>query len=339
MAIFEDVSGKAQVVSTGSNARSESVSDVSERHKLDGSVERDTHTVTAGPNGQTMTVDTSEKSQTIHGTVFHTTEVVSDDGMGHRTETLTRSFDQQKGGAVITQAESVSKNLAAGESAVDLTKALEDRGTLGVSHDMTLSRTSKDASGTTHSDTLVHHFDTVGNESNRHIESVSRASVQHGIESVDTISRTEADGKSSIAATHSEVSMGRDGRAYEASEQRSQSESHSDGLSAHVSQSLTGHLVKNGYSAEEARNTVAGISESLGHAIGGHSMGTAGSVEFHKQGPVAVSMSSGHAESTSNTVAVSMDELKKVHESGQSQDLTSGHHASTMQTAANEMSR
>ena len=115
-------------------------------------------------------------------------------------------------------------------------------------------------------------------------------------------------------------------------------ESQSSGLSHHVSQSLEQHLTQHGYTAEGARQSVSGVSDSLGQAISNHAMGSGGAVEFHKSGDVAVSMSSGKAESSADTVAVSMDELKRVHESGMTQSLSSGHQMSRSDSVGNQAS-
>lgn len=114
---------------------------------------------------------------------------------------------------------------------------------------------------------------------------------------------------------------------------------HSEGLPAHVSDSLVNHLVNHGYSAQEAQQTVQGVSHTLSQEVNGHAMGQTGSVEFHKEGPVAVSLSNGNAASSGNTVTVSMDALKTVHESGIAQNLESVQTARQAPQSSPELSR
>jgi hypothetical protein len=301
MAIFEDVNGVAHAVSTAQHSTGETSSEgtTSSKHNRDGSVETSSHTVTTRPDGKAVTVDTFDTSKEVNGTVYHTTKTLSDDGHGHRTESLSNSFEQNRGGAHIVQGETVTKQLGAHEAPVDLSKALEERGTLGVTHDLTLSRETHDKYGAVHNDTVARHYDTVGNESRSSWGSVSGVNARSSNVSGST--------SFSHAEDHNTTS----------SESRS-------GLSPHVGQSIENRLVSEGYSVAEARETVKGVSESLGRAVNAHTAGTANSVEFHKEGPVAVSMTSGHAVSSGNSVAISMDELKAVHESGQVHSLQSG---------------
>jgi hypothetical protein len=414
MAIFEDVNGAAHVVSTQHSVREvKSVGESSSKHNRDGSVETSSHTVKTGPDGKSVTVDTLDTSKDVNGTIYHTTKVLSDDGQGHRFESLSNSFEQNKNGAHMVQSETVTKQLGAHEAPVDLTKALEERGTLGVTHDMRLTRETHDQSGATLSDTVARHFDTVGNESRSSWSGVSESAGMlisggirssgseggsHGLGVTSGHTRevgvaNNAEGAAAAARylqSHSEgassghtegvgVANNAQGAAAAARYLQSHSEgvfsghtegvgvannaegaaaaarylqSHSEGvssghastgLSEHVSQSIENRLVSDGYSVAEARETVKGVSESLGHAVSTHTAGTSSSVEFHKEGPVAVSMTSGEAVSSNKTVALSMDELKAVHESGHVQSLQSGRSlgasANTMSGASMEMSR
>jgi hypothetical protein len=445
MAIFEDVNGAAHVVSTQHSVREvKSVGESSSKHNRDGSVETSSHTVKTGPDGKSVTVDTLDTSKDVNGTIYHTTKVLSDDGQGHRFESLSNSFEQNRNGAHMVQSETVTKQLGAHEAPVDLTKALEERGTLGVTHDMRLTRETHDQSGATLSDTVARHFDTVGNESRSswsgvsesagmlisggirssgseggshglgvtsgHTREVGVANNAEGAAAAARYLQSHSEGASSghtegvgvannaqgaaaaarYLQSHSEgvysghtegvgVANNAEGAAAAARYLQSHSEgvssghaqgvgvannaqgaaaaarylqSHSEGvssghastgLSEHVSQSIENRLVSDGYSVAEARETVKGVSESLGHAVSTHTAGTSSSVEFHKEGPVAVSMTSGEAVSSNKTVALSMDELKAVHESGHVQSLQSGRSlgasANTMSGASMEMSR
>jgi hypothetical protein len=321
MAIFEDVNGVAHAVSTQhSMSEVSSVGASSSKHNRDGSTETASHTVTTRPDGKSATVDTLDTSKEINGTVYHTTKVLSDDGQGHRTQSLTSSFEQNKNGEHIVQSETVTKQLGAHEAPVDLTRALEERGTLGVTHDLRLSRETHDKSGAAHDSTMLRHFDTVGNESRSLQESVSAGNANHSV-SMASGSRAYS-GHSE--ASHPADSVSSIGNSQSYGHSVGQTHSASTGLSAHVSQSIENRLVSEGYSVAEARETVKGVSESLGRAVNTHTAGTTNSVEFHKEGPVAVSMTSGHAVSSGNSVAISMDELKAVHESGQVHSLQSG---------------
>jgi hypothetical protein len=407
MAIFEDVNGVAHAVSTAQHSRGETSSEgtTSSKHNRDGSVETSSHTVTTRPDGKTVTVLTLDTTKEVNGTVYHTDKVFSDDGQGHRSESLSNSFEQNKGGAHIVQTETVTKQLGAHEARPDLTKALEERGTLGVTHDITIFRETHDKNGAVRTEVDARHFDTVGNQSASGWGSVSfgenaqrstdvregssgaQLSEGHssGVGASASSSYSHSEGVSSghtgevgvannaygaaaaarYLQSHSEgVSSGHTGEvgvannAYGAAAAARYLQSHSEGgsssgyseshgsgvgasssyshsggvssgrastgLSAHVSQSIENRLVSEGYSAAEARETVKGVSESLGHAVNAHTAGTANSVEFHKEGPVAVSMTSGPAVSSGTSVAISMDELKAVHESGQVHSLQSG---------------
>jgi DNA uptake protein ComE-like DNA-binding protein len=93
-------------------------------------------------------------------------------------------------------------------------------------------------------------------------------------------------------------------------------------LAPHVSQSLEQHLSQNGYSAQDAAQTVRDIGPQLAQAINDHSMGQGGAIEFHQSGPVAVSLASTQAEAQPGVVSVAMDQLKAVHESGMAQNLS-----------------
>jgi hypothetical protein len=331
MAIFEDVNGVAHAVSTAQHSRGETSSEgtTSSKHNRDGSVETSSHTVTTRPDGKAVTVDTFDTSKEVNGTVYHTTKTLSDDGHGHRTESLSNSFEQNRGGAHIVQGETVTKQLGANEAPVDLSKALEERGTLGVTHDLTLSRETHDKYGAVHNDTVARHYDTVGNESRSSSGSVSyqqNATMHYG-ESTTAfsggITGSGSTGVSSGVNARSSNVSGSASFSHTEDHNTTRSESRS-GLSPHVGQSIENRLVSEGYSVAEARETVKGVSESLGRAVNAHTAGTANSVEFHKEGPVAVSMTSGHAVSSGNSVAISMDELKAVHESGQVHSLQSG---------------
>jgi flagellar hook protein FlgE len=94
--------------------------------------------------------------------------------------------------------------------------------------------------------------------------------------------------------------------------------------------------VNHGYSAHEAQQTVQGVSHTLAQEVNAHAMGQTGSVEFHKEGAVAVSLSNGNAASGGSTLAVSMDTLKTVQESGITQNLDA---IQTARHASPELSR
>jgi hypothetical protein len=104
-------------------------------------------------------------------------------------------------------------------------------------------------------------------------------------------------------------------------QKQSYHEQSGSGLAPHVSDSLKAHLVKAGYTAQDAAETVNGVSQHLAKALDDHAMGTGASVEFHASGPVAVSLSNRHASPQADTISVPMDQLKAVHESGRAQSL------------------
>jgi hypothetical protein len=319
MAIFEDVNGVAHAVSTQhSTGEVSSEGTSSSKHNRDGSVETSSHTVTTRPDGKTVTVLTLDTTKEVNGTVYHTDKVFSDDGQGHRSESLSNSFEQNKGGAHIVQTETVTKQLGAHEARPDLTKALEERGTLGVTHDITIFRETHDKNGAVRTEVDARHFDTVGNQS-----ASGWGSVSFGENAQRSTDVREGSSGAQLSESHSSGVGASASSSYSHSGGVSSGRA-STGLSAHVSQSIENRLVSEGYSAAEARETVKGVSESLGHAVNAHTAGTANSVEFHKEGPVAVSMTSGPAVSSGTSVAISMDELKAVHESGQVHSLQSG---------------
>jgi hypothetical protein len=362
MALFEDVNGKAQVVSTSgsSDGVSHTTTTQHSEHKLDGSNTNYAHSVRVGPDGNTITTESTDQVVRAGGKEFHEAQVISDDGLGHRTETLTRSFVADEKGGMMAQAQSVSMSLAPGQQPVDLSRKLDEHAggvhQPGLTYSNTTTHDHVDArtgAHTTSVDAVT--WDKVGNRSHHTEQMTSVAHIEHGNVVVDA-SHSKSDGNSSSQeTTHKVMSLASDGRLYEESISgsaggsysqstgRSELHSTSTGLSSHVSDSLKQHLQSSGWSAREASETVDNVSQHLGDAIGSHVRGTGGSVHFHSTGPEVVSMTSGHGMSVgeSNTVSVSMDRLKDVHESGLTQSLASNHGVSHSRDngASMEMSR
>lgn len=290
MAIFEDVNGKAQVVSTEAAV---------------------THTEGHGTSSS-WSHDGAGKHTDNH---FNTMQSVSDDGHGHRSETFTKTTEVVTHDAKTHQvhtdivSQSVTKELAAGQAAVDLSKVMDEHSDGSTIPGLTYRN---------------EHKESVATESGRVI------SEQHDVVAWDKVGNRESHGGGHNSSGDSWGSMSGGvsqsssvGHGHSVGEGISNGHSFqsSAGLSAHVSDSLVNHLVSHGYSAHEAQQTVHGVSHTLGQEVNGHTMGNAGSVEFHKEGPVAVSLSNENTASSGHTLSVAMDTLKAVHESGMSQNL------------------
>jgi archaellin len=291
---------------------------------------------------------------------------VSDDGHGHRSETFTKVTEVVTHDAKTHQvhtdvvSQSVTKELAAGQAAVDLSKVLDEHSDGSTIPGLTYKNEHEQSTATQSGHVISEQHDVVAWDKVGNRESYGGGS--HSIDSARGDSwgyasghnRSESQGFASASGGRSESgsiggsnwsmgrslsegvsastgvghsssygeSMSRHDSSYPVNQQHDTSYTEkSVGLSAHVSDSLVNHLVSQGYSAHEAKQTVQGVSHTLGQELNGHTMGNAGSVEFHKEGPVAVSLSSENTASNGHTLSVAMDSLKAVHESGMSQNL------------------
>jgi hypothetical protein len=246
MALFEDVNGKAQVVSTSGSAHGVSHTTTTQHseHKLDGSNTNFSHSVRVGADGNTITTDVTDKVVHAGGKEFHEAQVISDDGMGHRTETLTRSFIADEKGGTVAQAQSVSMSLAPGQQAVDLSRKLDEHAGGVHQPGLTYSNTTthdhvdgKAGAHTTSVDAVT--WDKVGNRSHHTEQMSSVAHIEHGNVVVDA-SHSKSDGHSSSQeSTHKVMSLASDGRLYEESASGSSSFGASGGVSAGIGLSHT----------------------------------------------------------------------------------------------------
>jgi archaellin len=314
MAIFEDVNGKAQVVST------------------DAAV---THTEGRGASSS-WSHEGAGKHTDNH---FNTMQSVSDDGHGHRSETFTKTTEVVTHDAKTHQvhtdivSQSVTKELAAGQAAVDLSKVMDEHSDGSTIAGLTYRNEHKQSTATESGRVLseqhdVVAWDKVGNRESygggHNSSGDSWASIGGGLGVQHSFGVAQSSGAQHSDSFGSSVSMGSGvghGHSAGGSLSSGHSSQSSEGLSAHVSDSLVHHLVSHGYSAHEAQQTVQGVSHTLSQEVNGHTMGNAGSVEFHKEGPVAVSLSNENTASSGHTLSVAMDALKAVHESGMSQNL------------------
>jgi hypothetical protein len=204
----------------------------------------------------------------------------------------------------------------------------------GISESKRLEKISTGPDGVQHIDAYTTAVDPKGHTVNSHeVSDVTRMS---GNGQVATIRQTTHDdnlGHHFKSKAIENSTYGQDGKIHttihtvlEGSspatmQKESYHEQSGSGLAPHVSDSLKAHLVKAGYTAQDAAETVNGVSQHLAKALDDHAMGTGASVEFHPSGPVAVSLSNGHTSPQADSISVPMDQLKAVHESGHAQSL------------------
>jgi hypothetical protein len=366
VAIFADSNNRPVAVST-----SHSVSDVERVTQIiqnpDLAASSKQTEITYG-NGHRALEETTERSigadPSSHGSAKLTATRVTDDTLHSsfaesRVDSLTLADGtQERQTLTVSQATQFVGKAPDLRPALDTVVAGNHAGRLepnpelqkmGITESKRVEKIATGPDGVEHIEAYTSVVDPKGRSMSSHeVSSVTHISGNGHVDTIRETTRDDSMGGQSRSKVIEDSAYGADGKIHtkihtetvgsnEASAQKeSYHEQSGSGLAPHVSDSLKAHLVKAGYSAQDAAETVSGVSQHLARALDDHAMGAGGSVDFHASGPVAVSLSNGQASPQADTISVSMDQLKAVHESGHTQSL--GAPSAPSHSAGREMS-